>query len=343
MKPLVSILIPAYNSQETIADALRSAMAQTWPNLEIIVVDDGSTDETAAVVRRIAGRHIRLIQQPNQGAAAARNAAYAACQGDFIQWLDADDLLSRVKIAGQADAVERSASKRLLASGPWGSFLHRPARAEFRRTALWQDRSPADWLVQKMRNNLHMQTATWLVTRELAELAGPWDTRLTSDDDGEYFCRVMMASVGTIFVNDARVYYRMSGSRSLSYLGWSNRKLDGLALSLRLHVRYLRSLEDSPRARDACAHYLQTWLPYLYGSRPDLVDELHHIARDLGITLQPPVLPWKYEWLRRIFGWRAARQTQLLLPMWKWSLIRAWDKTLFHIERRPDPSVMAGN
>ena len=106
-----------------------------------------------------------------------------------------------------------------------------------------------------------MQTATWLVSRELSEAAGPWDTRLLGDDDGEYFCRVLLASDGVRFVPEAKVYYRGPGVafRSLSYIGRSDRKLEAHWLSMRLHIDYLRSLEDSERVRDACLTYLQNF------------------------------------------------------------------------------------
>lgn len=62
---------------------------------------------------------------------------------------------------------------------------------------------------KRVGENLHMQTATWLTSRELALAAGAWDTRLLSDDDGEYFCRVLLASKGTRFVPEARVFYNL--------------------------------------------------------------------------------------------------------------------------------------
>src|SRR6202007_3446728 len=86
MRPLVSILIPAYNAEEWIADTLRSAIAQTWEPKEIIVVDDGSTDRTPAIARQFESAQLRVVTQKNQGAAASRNAAYSLSKGDFIQY-----------------------------------------------------------------------------------------------------------------------------------------------------------------------------------------------------------------------------------------------------------------
>src|SRR5271170_1948910 len=110
MKPLVSILIPAYNAEAWISDTLRSAIAQTWEQKEIIVVDDGSTDQTLAIARRFESDSVRVVPQKNQGAAAARNTALSLCHGDYIQWLDADDILAPDKIARQMAELEHMGS-----------------------------------------------------------------------------------------------------------------------------------------------------------------------------------------------------------------------------------------
>src|SRR5438132_8451431 len=225
MNPLASILIPAYNAETWIADTVRSALAQTWPRKEIVIIDDGSTDQTLAVARQFESKDVLVVTRENQGAAASRNKAFSLSQGDYIQWLDADDLLSPDKLRKQLEAHERGCSTRTLLSSAWGDFMYRSRRAKFTPTALWYDLSPTEWLIRKMGKNLHMQTATWLVSRDLTEAAGPWDTRLLADDDGEYFCRVLLASDGVRFVPEARVYYRESGSNTLSCLRRSERQL----------------------------------------------------------------------------------------------------------------------
>src|SRR6266481_5875279 len=105
MTRLVSILIPAYNAETWIGDTIQSALAQTWPRKEIIVVDDGSKDATAAVARQFASRGVVVVSKENQGAAATRNHAFQLSQGDYIQWLDADDLLAPDKIERQLAAL----------------------------------------------------------------------------------------------------------------------------------------------------------------------------------------------------------------------------------------------
>jgi glycosyltransferase involved in cell wall biosynthesis len=331
MNPLVSILIPAFNAEDWIADTIKSAIRQTWQRKEIIVVDDGSPDRTLSVARQFASQNVAVVTQENQGAAATRNRALSMSQGDYIQWLDADDLLAPDKVAWQLQAMGECRSTRTLLSSGWGYFHYRTERARFSPTALWCDLSPAEWLLRKLQQNLFMQTATWLVSRELTEAAGPWDRRLAFDDDGEYFCRVILASDGIRFVPEARVFYRVGPPNRVSFIGRSDKKKDAMLLSMQLHVKYLRSLEDSDRVRAACMTYLQNWLITVYPERPDIVEGLEKIAAELGGRLEPPRLRWKYAWIKSLFGWQAAKQMQLALPMLKASYLRAWDRTMYHL------------
>jgi glycosyltransferase involved in cell wall biosynthesis len=339
MKPLVSILIPAYNAQEWLPYTLRSAIAQTWENKEIIVVDDGSKDNTAAIARSFESQGVTVFTQKNQGAAAARNMAFSLSKGDYIQWLDADDLLDPEKVEKQVMALQGSANPKILLSGEWGKFMYRPEHTKFEPSSLWCDLSKADWLVRKLSQNVYMQTGSWLVSRELTAAAGPWDTRLLGDDDGEYFCRVLLASSGVRFVPGARVHYRSSGAGSLSYIGGSNRKRDAQWLSMQLHVSYLRSLEDSPRVHEACVRFLQNWMVYFYPERIDLFEQAQSLARSLGGELTPPHLSWKYSWIKAIFGWSLARRAQFSLPNMRWSLVRGWDRMLFRLKDRDSATV----
>lgn len=326
VKPLVSILVPAYNAEKWLPDTLRSALAQTWDNKEIIVVDDGSKDRTLSVARSFESDTVRVFAQSNQGAAAARNNAFEKSRGEYIQWLDADDLLSTDKIARQLEAAGESPNPKLLLSGEWGRFLYRPAQARFVPSGLWSDLGKSEWLMRKMEQNAYMQTATWLVSRELTEAAGPWDSRLLGDDDGEYFCRVLMASEGVRFVPGAKVYYRRPQSESLSFIGACNRKRDALWLSMNLHVGYLRSMDDSQRAREACMRYLQNCLVLLHPERPDLVKQAQDLAGELGGHLDLPRFHWKYAWINQLFGWRAARLMERNLQVVRWWFLRNWEK-----------------
>ncbi len=330
MKPLVSILITAYNAEETIAYTLESAVAQTWPRKEIIVVDDGSTDRTAEVARQF--KDVKLVSIENRGLSGAQNHAFPLSQGDYIQYLDADDLLAPDKIERQLAALRDFDSRRVLLSSPWAPFYYRIRGARFVRNSLCQDLSPVEFLLRKIGENLHMQNATWLVSRELARAAGPWDTRLHVDNDGEYFCRVLLASEGTRFVPGTGIYYRASGTNSVSYIGNSDKKKESLLLSMKLHIQYLRSLEESERVRKACLAYIQLRYGVFYPERPDLMQEAQQLAGMLGGRLQPPKLSWKYLWIQKLFGFAVAKRVRSRWNQHKSSVMRSWDKALFRLE-----------
>lgn len=333
-RPLVSILIPAHNAEQWIATAIRSALAQTWNPKEIIVVDDGSSDRTLEVARQYVSNIVRVFTQPNQGASAARNYAFSACRGNYIQWLDADDILAPDKIARQMALVEQGVGNRTLLSSEWGKFMYRSSRAHFVRSALWEDLSPVDWLLLKLGRNIYMQTATWLVSRELTLAAGPWDTRLMGDDDGEYFCRILLASDGVRFVHGARVYYRCFGYTGLSYLGGSPEKLTAHWTSMQLHMKYLQSLERSDRVNAACLEYLRTSLIYFYPERQDILAVAERMAAEFGDQLGVPSLSWKYSWIRRVVGWRLVKPYQRFMRRTRWRIQTRLDALLFHFRDR---------
>jgi glycosyltransferase involved in cell wall biosynthesis len=332
MKPLVSILIPAYNAEKWIAYTLQSALAQTWPRKEIIVVNDGSTDRTPEIVQRFASKGVIMCSTENRGLSAAQNQAFQLSRGDYIQWLDADDLLAPDKIERQLAALRESDGKRILLSSPWAPFYYRTRHAKFVRNSLWQDLLPVEWLLRKLSENLHMQNATWLVSRELTEAAGPWDTRLHYDQDGEYFARVLLASEGTRFVPGTGIFYRASPSNRISYIGNSDKKKDSMLLSMKLHIQYIRSLEDSERVRRACLTYMQNWYETFYPERKDSIAELQALAAELHGRLEEPRLRWKYAWIRPLFGWGTAKSVQNALQTFKAGCLRHCDKAIFKLQ-----------
>ena len=103
---------------------------------------------------------------------------------------------------------------------------------------------------------------------------------------------------------------------------------------MQLHIGNLRSLEDSERVRAACIQYLQNYLVVFYGQRPDIVDQMHEVARGLGGALRDPRLSWKYAWIKSLFGWSLAKRAQLIFPSVKWAVLRSLDRVQFSIEEK---------
>jgi hypothetical protein len=285
LKHLVSILIPAHNAEKWIAMALESAIGQTWSPKEVIVVDDGSTDATCQVVKRYEGPFVKLISRPNMGACHARNTAFAVCQGEYLQWLDADDILSPTKIAAQMRDVQIDVCPRTAYTASWSTFIYRIERAKPQRNLLWQDLTSLDWLVTRFGNSGMMPPHAWLVSRELTEAAGPWDERLQRNQDGEYFTRIVAASERVKFVASSHCYYRRLNQASIS-MNCSRGALQSVVDATEKCLNLVLSMERSDRVATACRQHLNRLIPTLRDQAPDLAERCARRVVELGGCLK---------------------------------------------------------
>lgn len=308
-KPLVSILIPCFNAEQFIRATIDSAINQTWSAKEIILVDDGSSDNTLSVALSHRSRLVRVYRQRNMGAAAARNHALRQASGDYFQFLDADDLLDPNKIEQQMEVLLADPGRRLSATGTWGRFLKNHEDAIFAPQPTWQDFSPTDLLTVLYREHRMIHPAAWLISREVAEQAGPWDESLNLDDDGEYFCRVALASDEIKYVGSARSYYRSSLPTSLS-----GRKTGEAWLSQYRSIEYstvaLLKACDTPETRHACANRFQRFVYTVYPDVPELRRKASTWVQRLGGTNLSPEGGPLFKAARRFLGWKGARVLQ---------------------------------
>jgi len=304
--PVVSILIPAFNAERWIGETLESALGQTWPHKEIIVVDDGSADRTAEIVAGFAPRGVTLVRQDNLGQCAAENRAFRECRGEFVQYLDADDTLSRDKIALQMARI--GAEPDAVASGEWARFYSHPSEATFAREAVWRDLGPVEWLIGAWTGGLPMmQAAIWLVPRVVALRAGPWDERLSLINDFDYFTRVLLAARQVRFCEGARLYYRSGRPSSLASRR-SRRAWESALLSLELGTAALLERENSPRARRACADVLQEWAYAAYLEDDDVFERLAARVAVLGGSAVRMRGGVAFRVLDRAVGWKVAKR-----------------------------------
>lgn len=332
MQPLVSILIPAYNAEEWIKATLQSAVNQDYDRKEIIFVNDGSTDRTLEIAKEFEAKNIKIIDQPNAGGPVARNVALAQAQGDYFQWLDHDDLLAHNKISEQVRHLESIESDRVLLSGAFGTFYFRPEKSRIVPGPLWRDLNPTDYFYAKFEKDTWLHTTCWLVSRKLTELAGRWWELRTSDDDGEYFCRVVASSERIHFVSTARSYWRIGNYASFSYS--RARSADALEAFLESSIRciqHFRSLEDSERSRSACVTFLRDRLFYFYPEHKEMVQRMCAMAEELGGSLSEVPLGGKYDAIRSCLGWRFARMSQIMIGSSKVWASRSWDRLMYKL------------
>ena len=303
MTPIVSILVPAFNAAPWIAASLESALGQTHAQIELIVVDDGSTDDTLAHARAFTGRGVRVVSQSNAGAAAARNHALRLARGEFIQFLDADDLLAPDKIDRQLRALAE-APPDTLAGGEWGRFTDDPAAAVFHPEAVYRATTGVEFLQLHYETGSMMQPGGWLAPRTLLDCAGPWDETLSLNDDGEYFARVMLAASRIVFTPGACCFYR-AASGSLSRRR-DPRAFASLHRSVDLTTRHLLAADSSPRSRAAAAHAWKWTAFELHPGSASLSRDAWNRCLALGGSDRPFPAGPRFQLLARLFGWRLA-------------------------------------
>lgn len=309
----VSILIPACNAERFVGAALQSALDQTWPDTEIIVVDDGSRDDTFAVAKRYESEKLKVLRQENQGAAAARNTALRQAQGDFLQYIDADDLLSPDKIQEQVLLLQQHPACLSVSSAMYFYDGEDPKAGLLERSGAVDSDDPVEFLAQLLGSEGPTRTipyGAWLTPRAVAEAAGPWDDSVRSpDDDGEYFARVMLASRGIRASHSGCYYYRrfrQGGSYSTTQ---SETHLRG-----RLHSLNSKAAQLLARTQDAKAHWAlanrYTDLAFnAYPDFPQVTNEALRKAAEMGGTNYVPRLgTWKGNVLRKLLGWRTAKR-----------------------------------
>jgi len=330
---LVSILIPCKNAQNWLKETIESALSQTYHNKEVIIVDDGSTDNSLMIAKQYESSNVKVIAQENKGGCAARNKALEFAQGDYIQWLDADDILAHDKIEKQINKARSIANQKILLSCAWGSFYYRYWEAKFVPDKLWCDLTPVEWLTAKFQDGFWMSNSAWLVSRLLTELAGPWDERLSKDQDGEYFSRVIAKSDKVVFVPEAREYIRRSNQRSVSKAR-SRSAMESDLLSRTLCIGYLLSLEDSEVTRNACKDLLQRSLAHYYPYHTDLMKKANELARGLGRELSSPILREKFAIAEMFFGFGLANLVRRLWIQSKHLIVMNWDKLLYNLSKK---------
>jgi hypothetical protein len=304
-------------------------------------VNDGSRDGTLRIARRLESKEVKVIDQPNAGGPAARNRGLAAAQGDYIQWLDHDDLLAPNKISEQVKKAEELADDRILLSSAFGRFLWRPEKAWFTPTALWRDLRPVEYFLIKFNGNIYFQSSAWLVSRKVSGLAGPWWQLRSPDDDGEYFCRVVAASERIEFVAEARSYWRVGNYGSFSQAR-SKAALEAMCESTRRCIEHLLALENSERARAACVKFLQDRMSYFYPEEEDIISRMEALAERLGGTLSAPELKWKYRWIGRLLGERVAWGSARVAQRLKGFAVRNYDWLAYGVAEKMKKVEQAG-
>jgi len=193
---LVSVIVPVYNVGEPAVDAVRSALDQDHPSLEVIVVDDGSTDDTPARIEKHFGDRVRLIRQANAGPPAARNRGIAESRGEFVALLDADDLWFQGRIRRHVETLAAHPDVGMVYSD-WREWRPRADGSYPPVEEVLHDPSPpvsagsgSGWLYTDLLMECVIHTSAVTMRRSLIDEVGELDSGFPRSDDYDYWLRV---------------------------------------------------------------------------------------------------------------------------------------------------------
>ena len=315
--PLVSTIIPVFNRAAMLREAVASVFAQTYRPIELVIVDDGSTDDSVAIADALATQHdcIRVVHRTNGGAGLAREAGRLAAQGEFIQYLDSDDLLLPQKFAIQVAGLREHpecgvAYGRTRARFAGGTMTDAP----WKRTG-----EQIETMFPAMLASRWWDTSTPLYRAELLRRAGPW-TDLRREEDWEYDCRVSALGVRLFdceaWVSETRFTAETQLSRDRSPAVLRDRaKAHALILG---HARRAAIPADAPEMK----HFSrELFLLARQCGAAGLDDEscmLFELARDASGASRDRMQFRVYERLARTFGWSRIGKLSCLSDRLRW-------------------------
>lgn len=310
--PIVSICIPAYNAEKYINEALDCLLAQSYKKIEIIVVNDGSSDNTSNILESYKDKGVKIIEQEHSGQSTAANKAFFASTGDYIKFFDADDILSQNFIKNQVEVLTGRSDA--VASASWGRFYNDDIdNFKLNPEKVWKDMQPIDWLVESLRQGHNMmQCGLWLIPREILNKSGLWDERLSLINDFDFFIRVLLAAKEVKFTFNAVLYYRSGINTSLS--GQKSRKAyESAFLSAQLGIQQLLHFENSERIKRICANTMQMWQYEFYPKHMDLYNKTKTLTKQLGNSNFPYPAGGYTKLVCRLLGWKATKLIKNLI------------------------------
>lgn len=300
---LVSILIPLYNAESYIEDAIACLLRQTYKNIELIIVDDHSTDNSLVLARKYEAERVHIFENPKKGGNSARNYAFQMSKGEYVKFMDADDFCTDNMIEKQLERMIKDGDNLSLVFSsvkmlyPDGHLFLPPREID-------RDHTPGiELLIDIWRGKGWNCPHCHLMHRDLVAVSGGWDEKIIKNQDGEFFARVAACASKSLYVPDVYAVWRQTG------IGVSTKKsLDAYASVIATYsiiTNLILQYQNNSENRYCCAKYIGG---FVYGSYPDIKLLMPQVYAILDKIKQPVILPKRriLMVLRLFFGWKLA-------------------------------------
>jgi len=298
---LVSTIIPVYNRPGLVVEAIESVLAQTWRPIEILVIDDGSTDETRSVLQNLALKfhEIHLFRQENAGPGAARQVGVEAANGEFIQFLDSDDLLMPGKFEKQIAKLQENPDCGVC----YGWTIRYPLGGE-------KNLEPVKWTGKKINtmfpsflSDRWWDTSTPLYRAKIIHENGPW-LALGQEEDWEYDCRLAAKGVNLAWVTEIVSETRVLKESSLSFAPDPSTNILSDRCTARKHILGHARVAGIERTDPNLQTFLDgSFLVARQAALSGLTNEARQLVAELNRAF-PTKVQTGYFWLGKVIGFR---------------------------------------
>jgi glycosyltransferase involved in cell wall biosynthesis len=262
---LISIIIPVYNAEQFLKESIKSVLDQTYPNKEIIIVDDCSSDSSFEIAKSFQSNLVQVYKlNHNSGQSAASNYGIEMSKGAFIKLFDADDLMNKEHLMDQYLAIKDHPS--YIAAGQIKRFFNNDLNTALHEPlANWCNLTPLEWLLIDNGKGLGMmQCGMFLIPKEILVKSGYWDPSISMTNDFEFFPRLLFLSEKIIFTETAVVFYRSGNKGSLSN-HLSTKSLESAYQALIKTSNLILAKEKTKRSTQILAMYWGDWAYTFYG------------------------------------------------------------------------------
>lgn len=225
----ISVIIPVFNGEKFIAEALDSVLAQTLPAYEIIIIDDGSTDGSAQIIQNAYADKVKYIYQENSGVSVARNLGIQLAQGEFIAFIDQDDMYLPTKFKNELELFKQNQDA-LIISGKWRYFF---ASEHLKNNFIYQEQ-----IDKEQYGNF---LGAYLFKKSLFELIGDFDAELDGNEDVDLFLRIKDKGIATIMSDKLSLLYRHHENNTSKTDGFANNLQERMLKMLHKSLQSKRS------------------------------------------------------------------------------------------------------
>lgn len=283
---LVSILIPLYNAEQYIEETITKALQQTYSNIELVIVDDHSTDNSLKIAQKYASEIVHIYSNPKKGGNSARNYAFEKCQGEYVKFMDADDYCTNDMIEKQMERILKDGDKNTLVFSPV-KMLYPDGRLFLPPRKIDKDYAPGiEFLIDMWAKGGFNCPHCHLMHRSLVEKSGGWDESVIKNQDGEFFSRLYSLSTRILCCKNVYAIWRQTSNGVSKQLSLT--AIKSAYITIEKAIELLFQYQNTQRIKEISGRRIGD---FIYGNYPRIkpfINEIYVFAHINNIKIIYP-------------------------------------------------------